>query len=64
MDGMLTIPQGGFHSYCKKKKRIAQNMVCHFTYSVILMSWKIRIQEEKSYYLESRDQILKVYSKF
>lgn len=46
------------------KKSIAQNKACNFINSVILMSWKISIQEEKPSYFESRNHTKKFHCQF
>jgi len=54
MDNARSIPQ----FLLKKIKRIAQNILDHFTYSFLSLSQKIKTQEKNSY-LDSRDQTKK-----
>lgn len=54
MDNARSIPQ----FLLKKIKRIAQNILDHFTYSFLSLSQKIKTQEKNSY-LDSKDQTKK-----
>lgn len=54
MDAIITVIKK------KKKASIARNKACNFINSAVLVNRKIRIQEEKPFYFETRSNTKKI----